>query len=156
MLKVRKSGFLRIIPILIMFSVLSFPAYAKYGGVSGTADDPYQIATADGLMLLGDSPVDYGKHFILTADIDLSGYAGEDFNIIGERYYESGWVERPFTGVFDGNGHTVSNFSYTSTDRDYTGLFGFVDDPNAQIINLGLVNPDIEAGTGQFVGSLVG
>ncbi len=151
-----KSKILWRITLLITIFSLSLPAYAKYGGGTGEPNDPYQVATAEDLMLLGGSAEDYDKHFILTADIDLSGYTGEEFNIIGERYYESGWVERPFTGVFDGNGHTVSNFSYTSTDRDYAGLFGFVDDPNAQIINLGLVNPDIEAGTGQFVGSLVG
>jgi len=151
-----KSKIQLTIPLLIAVCLLRSSAQAKYSGGTGEPNDPYQIAIAEDLMLLGESPEDYDKHFKLLADIDLSGYTGEEFNIIGERYYESGWVERPFTGVFDGNGHTVSNFSYTSTDRDYAGLFGFVDDPNAQIINLGLVNPDIEAGTGKRVGSLVG
>jgi hypothetical protein len=150
------SRILRTISLLITILSLSISAQAQYGGGTGEPNDPYLIYTAEQMNEIGTNVNDLDKHFILTADIDLSGYTGEEFNIIGERYYESGWVERPFTGVFDGNGHTVSNFSYTSTDRDYVGLFGFVDDPNAQIINLGLVNPDIEAGTGQFVGSLVG
>ncbi len=45
-------------------------AHAQYSGGSGTADDPYQIATADDLEALGESPGDYDKHFVLTADID--------------------------------------------------------------------------------------
>jgi hypothetical protein len=67
----RYQSILRTTPFLIAVCFLSFPAYAKYGGGSGTAEDPYQIATAEDLMLLGDSPEDYDKHFILTADIDL-------------------------------------------------------------------------------------
>ena len=46
-------------------------APCKYAGGSGTAVDPYQISTAEDLMFLGESPEDYDKHFILTADIDL-------------------------------------------------------------------------------------
>ena len=62
---------------------------------------------------IGAEPNDWDKHFQLMADIDLSGYAGTDFNIIGGR----------FTGVFDGNGHTISNFSYTTSNGLYIGLF---------------------------------
>jgi hypothetical protein len=140
---------------------LAEPKY-EYSGGTGEPNDPYQIATAEDLMLLGESPEDNGKHFILTADIDLDpnlpGRKVFDRAVIGPYTYDvaEGWQGMPFTGVFDGNGKKIYNFSYTSTDRNYVGLFGFVDDPNAQIINLGLVNPDIEAGTGEFVGSLVG
>ena len=72
MMEVRKSGFLWIISVLITFSVISFPAYAKYSGGTGEPNDPYQIAKAEDLMLLGESTEDYDKHFILTADIDLN------------------------------------------------------------------------------------
>ncbi len=148
--------------ITLTIFLISMPAYAKYSGGRGEPNDPYQIATAEDLMLLGESPEDNGKHLILTADIDLDpdlpGRKVFDRAVIGPYTYDvaEGWQGMPFTGVFDGNGKKIYNFSYTSTDRDYVGLFGFVDDPNAQIINLGLVNPDIEAGTGEFVGSLVG
>jgi len=42
------------------------PAQAQYSGGSGTAEDPYQIATAADLIALGETPDDYDKHFILT------------------------------------------------------------------------------------------
>ena len=67
----RVSRVLRIISLSVAICLLSFPAYAKYSGGTGEPNDPYQIATAEDLMLLGDSPEDYDKHFILTADIDL-------------------------------------------------------------------------------------
>ena len=48
-------------------------AQRKCAGCTGTADDPYRtyrIATAADLIALGETPEDYDKHFILTADID--------------------------------------------------------------------------------------
>jgi hypothetical protein len=60
--------------VLLSIFLFSRPAEAKYGGGSGTADDPYQIATAAHLIALGETPEDYDKHFILTGDIDLAGH----------------------------------------------------------------------------------
>jgi hypothetical protein len=126
-------------------------AQAKYGGGSGTASDPYLIYTAEQMNAIGVNPGDFNKHFKLMADIDLSAYTGTDFNIIGD------W-DNAFTGVFDGNGHTISNFTYTSTGRDDIGLFGCVGSfwEKGKIEDLGLINPNVDAGTGNDVGSLVG
>ena len=122
----------------------------KYGGGSGTAEDPYLIYTAEELNFIGLFVCELDKHFLLCADIDLSGFTGTSFNIIGIDW------DNPFTGVFDGNGHTISNFTYDSNDRDYIGLFGYIQHPNAEIKNLGLIDPNVDAGTGNYVGSLVG
>jgi len=81
----------------------------------------------------------------------LSGYTGTSFNIIGSY---TPWL--PFSGVFDGNGHTISNFTYESNDTDNIGLFGYVIDPNAKITDLTLIDPNVDVGTGDEVGSLVG
>jgi len=136
-------------------------ASKKYGGGTGEPNDPYRIATAEDLMLLGESPEDYDKHFILTAEIDL------DPNLPGRKVFdkaviapdtdpndEYSWFQgTPFYGVFDGNGHTISNFTYDCNGIDYIGLFGCMD---GNIKDLGLIDPNIEAGTGNWVGSLVG
>nr|MBP7052946.1 hypothetical protein [Phycisphaerae bacterium] len=55
------------------FFVFSLDAVAqrKYAGGVGEPNDPYQIATAADLIALGETPADYDKHFVLTADIDL-------------------------------------------------------------------------------------
>ena len=59
-------------------------------------------------MLLGETPEDYDKHFILTADIDLDpnlpGRKVFDKAVIAPETDNTGWFEGdPFTGVFDGN-----------------------------------------------------
>ena len=133
---------------------LNAVAQRKYGGGTGEPNNPYLIYTAEQMNAIGVEPNDWDKHFKLMANVDLSEYTGDEFNIIG--YYVDWDNNKPFTGVFDGNDHTISNFTYTSTDRDYVGLFGYVADPNTQINNMGLIDPNVDAGTGDCVGSLVG
>jgi len=124
--------------------------HAKYGGGSGTAKDPYLIYTAEQMNTIGADMDDWDKHFKLMADIDLSIYSGTDFNIIGYGLFPA------FTGVFDGNGHTISNFTYSSTGETCIGIFGYVLGPNARIINVGMIDPNVNGGTAAGVGSLAG
>jgi hypothetical protein len=145
----RISSLLGKITVLLIICFCCLPAQAKYGGGTGEPNDPYLIYTAEQMNEIGRSVNwdDWDKHFLLCADIDLSGYTGTSFNIIGISY------SNPFRGVFDGNGHTISNFTYTSTGTNYIGLFGYV----IGVINdLGLIDADVDAGTGRYVGSLVG
>jgi len=120
-----------------------------YGGGSGTAQEPYLIFTAEHMNAIGASVPDRDAHFKLCADIDLGGYAGSSFNRIGSEL-------NPFTGVFDGAGHTISNFTYQSVSAGYVGLFGYIDDVNAQVRNLGLIEPDINIVTGSCLGAVAG
>lgn len=135
---------------LLCVLFLTWPVQAKYGGGSGEPNDPYLIYTAEQMNAIGTEPNDWDKDFKLMADIDLRRYAEKDFNIIGTGYLPA------FTGVFDGNGHTISNFTYTSTDLPCVGIFGYIDGPDARISNLGLIDPNVDAGTGIGVGSLAG
>jgi len=127
-----------------------------YSGGTGTETDPYLISTAEDMQAIGANPGDWGKHFLLTADVDLSAYTGTQFNIIG--YYGASNND-PFTGVFDGNGHTISNFTYTISDNYEIGIFGYVKGANALVKDLHLSNPTVntEYDYGSAaVGSLVG
>jgi hypothetical protein len=135
---------------LLCVFFLALPARAKYGGGTGGPDDPYLIYNAEQMNAIGTQRDDWGRHFKLMADIDLSGYAGTDFNIIGIGRRNA------FTGVFDGNGHTIANLSHISANRDYCGLFRYISGANAQIKDLRLIDPDVDAGTGSCVGSLAG
>jgi hypothetical protein len=150
----RNSRILRTIPLLIAICLISFPVQAKYGGVMGEPNDPYQIATAADLIALGEMPADYDKHFKLTADIDLSGFDDKKdrpvFNIIGIDDSSS------FSGVFDGNGHTITNFVYDTNEVNHIGLFGYIFGEGAQILNLVLIDPNVDGGTSAYVGALVG
>ena len=143
----KKTNYVRWL-LCVLF--LTCPVQAQYGGGSGTVEDPYLIYTAEQMNAIGADLDGWYRHFKLMADIDLSGYTGADFNIIGI----SNW--NAFTGVFDGNGHTISNFSNASSNRDYIGLFRYVSGQSAQIKDLGLIAPIILAGTGSYVGSLAG
>ncbi len=139
-------------PLVVLLGVFLFgrAGVAQYGGGAGTPDDPYLIYTAEQMNEIGTDSQNIDKHFKLMNDIDLGGYTGADFNTIGTSFGNC------FSGVFDGNGKRIHNFTYTSGDRDYIGLFGFVRGENALIKNLGLIDAHIEAGTGDNVGSLVG
>jgi hypothetical protein len=138
--------------VFFIFCFSTLTARAKYGGGSGTAADPYLIKTAEQMNTIGANPADWDKYFKLIEDIDLSDFTGTTFNIIGQ------WVEwgslnnQPFAGVFDGNGKTISNFSYSSASRNGIGIFAYV---KGRIQNLQLVNPKIVA-NGLNVGSLAG
>lgn len=137
--------------VIIVCSLLS-PAQAKYGDGSGTAEYPYLIYDANQMNAIGAEPNDWDKHFKLMADIDLSQFTGTEFNIIGT-------AANPFTGYFDGNDHTISNFSYSETGTNYIGLFGRTGNAPAdvgQIRNLTLADVDVNGGSGRFVGALVG
>jgi len=156
----RKTRVLRAILLLIAVCLISFPAHAKYSGGTGEPHDPYQIATAEDLMLLGENPEDYDKNFILTADINL------DPNSPNRKVFESAviapdknepelWFQvTSFNGVFDGNGFTISNLNCKSEEAEYAGLFGRV--RYGTIKDLKLVNAKIDAERGDNVGSLVG
>ena len=141
---------MKFVGLLFAFTFLALPVHAKYGGGSGAAEDPYLIYTAEQMNAIGANRSDWGKHFKLMADIDLAAYTGTEFNIIGARFGDA------FTGIFDGNGKKISNFNCTCTGTDYAGLFGYVAGVDAQIKDLGLIDPNVRGAAAHSVGSLVG
>jgi hypothetical protein len=87
------------------------------------------------------------EYFVLTTDITLGGESWEPI----------GTVEHPFSGYFDGDGHTISNLTVVNFDspvglKSNQGLFGYV--TNAKIHDLHLKNPLIRAS--DYGGALVG
>jgi len=127
----------------------------KYGGGTGKPNDPYQVATAEDLMLLGESPEDYDKHFKLMANIDLAGHVYDKAVIAPDiDDVNDGFQGTPFVGVFDGNGQTILNL--TIEGESYLGLFGQIGrDDGAIVSNLSLEAVNV-IGTGQGIGGLVG
>lgn len=97
------------------------PAEAFAGG-SGTEADPYQINDGAQLALLAES--DTAACYILTADIKLNDTADyENWSVSAPPYT---WVPiASFSGVFDGNGHTVSGMYIKDCQGD-CGLFASV------------------------------
>ena len=66
-----------------------------------------------------------GKTVLLMNDIDLSVYP--NWSPIGTLKPNTSQVSYPFSGVFDGQNHTISNLTCTSVTNGYSGLFGNFD-----------------------------
>ncbi|HML75409.1 MAG TPA: GLUG motif-containing protein [Anaerohalosphaeraceae bacterium] len=123
-----------------------------YAG-NGTKEDPYQIKDMNDVLELAGLPEDYGKYFILTADIDMNGYIFNRAIIAPDNDAANDYFDgTAFTGVFDGKGHKIANFIIDGKKGDYVGLFGCT--VGATIQNLGVENIDI--GGRCSVGGLVG
>ncbi len=94
---------------------------------SGTESDPYRIGTAEGLKWFRDKVNNATKEpdtkicAELTEDIDLNGEAWTPIGI-GDAFYAR---TPPYSGTFDGKGHTIKNLSIDSSAH-YVGLFGYV------------------------------
>src|SRR4030042_6200214 len=153
----RNSQIMRTIPLLIAICLFSFPVYAQYSGGTGEPNDPHHIATAEDLMLLGDSPEDYDKDFILTDDIDLDPNLpeGRIFTkaLIAPNFvYPFRETRTTFTGSFDGNNHVIHNLVIDGSGD--LGIFGFIGS-NGQVKNLHVENVVINSKDSN-VGGLAG
>ena len=103
---------------------------------SGTVEEPFLIGSLSDLLLMQATVNTVGgtlkatdgtvvpapsAHYRLTSDIDLSPACGANS---GRSWTPIGKTEEtPFYGVFDGNGHTISNL-FIQGEQDYQGLFG--------------------------------
>ena len=112
---------------------------------TGTEADPYLINNLEELVWFrdnvdkqaADGSTQYaGKYIKLTADIDLDGI---NWNPIGSRTGD----HNTFKGVFDGDGHTISNL-YIEREGEGLGLFANTTG-NAVIKNLTINNVYIKS-----------
>ncbi len=97
------------------------------GGVGDTEAAPIIIDTAGKLAYLAQQVnlgTDYdGKYFRLTEDLNLNGSAHQ-WVPIGS--FTNTTDNKPFKGIFDGNGKTISNLTIFNEIKSYQGLFGYV------------------------------
>ena len=112
------------------FRELPDPVYHEvadaFAGGDGTAQNPYQISTAEELALLSNLLNDYetgkdyeDKNYILTADISLNDTTTAEEWYLAEEIYSWNPIGRgiDFAGVFDGNGYTIYGL-YINTNHD--------------------------------------
>lgn len=104
--------------------------YTKAEDGTETADKPYEISTAAQLAglakLVNDGTAEFsGKTIKLVEDIDLDN---REWTPIG---FILGKNKKPFSGTFNGQGHTISGLSINVTatasagNNLYKGLFGY-------------------------------
>ena len=115
------------VPMFLLCSIVAMAvdvwdgtrATNPYASGSGTSGDPYLVRTAEQLAQLAykvNSGTAYtGLYFKLMDDIDLDN---RNWTPIGKS-------DKPFSGNFNGNGHSVTNLSVQTTTNKCAGLFGY-------------------------------
>jgi hypothetical protein len=90
-------------------------------------------------------------YYALGSDIDAAATSGWNS---GAGFDPVGTPGTPFTGQFNGLGHTISNLTINRGGQDEVGLFGRVYLSNAVVSNVGLVGGSVtgKSSTGGLVG----
>ena len=112
--------------LLSLLSVTAFAEASDFAGGTGTAEDPYLIATTEQLA----KATETGKYYLLTNDLTV------------------GWSVpcRTFSGTFDGGGHTISGLKTSLFEKIGAG-------GNVEIKNLNLVGYNSTSQRGMVFGS---
>ncbi len=160
-------------PALVTVADSSFETNSKYGqpeiweGASlfadlegeGTEESPYLIGSVENLMLFANninSGISTSAHYRLTDNIDLGG---EEWTPVGHLAATNDF-SRSFSGVFDGNGYTISNFKITDVEEDdaYIGFFGHMCAGTIKNLNIDNAVIDFESLSTQkiYVGIIAG
>jgi YD repeat-containing protein len=116
-----------------------------FAGGAGTEASPYQVASCAQLQALETAPY---SHFVLTADIDCTGFDAGD----GMGFRPIGSDEAEFGGRVNGQGHVITGLRIARPSQHRVGLFGRT--RWAVLLNFGLVSPTIEGR--DDVGALIG
>lgn len=123
------------------------PAQSDFAG-EGTEQSPWLIATAEDIVLLKqkadaaaegteETPANLweGKYFRVASDIDMKNYRLSAI-VNGKT--------KVFAGDFNGDSHTISNFSIAENGSAYAALFGAIA-PAGRVRNLKIANAAITA-----------
>lgn len=144
------------VPVGVMPVAAATGNTTEFAGGSGTAEDPYLISTVDHL----DNVRYYlSAHFKMINDIEFveEDFAeGGDFYNNGVGWEPIGYTTDSFTGIFDGNCHTINNL-FINNSKDYIGFFGTISGESAVVKNLYLSNVSItgSACTGGIAGRVM-
>ncbi|RKY10303.1 MAG: hypothetical protein DRP56_01395, partial [Planctomycetota bacterium] len=158
-MKIRRKSLLTALFVSLLITSQVWAA-GIYGGGDGSIANPFQIATVAHLNEMHYHSEDYGKHFEMTADVDMSAYTYSTAVISPDTDNTNtsfGGVK--FSGSFNGKDHIISNLTINTAGagNDYLGLFGQIENSNCLIHNIGLVNVSITGAYESFwLGALCG
>ena len=131
----------------------------QYAGGSGTRADPFQIETAEQLFDISHDPTAY---YILTADIDLDGTIYQTLSAGDSSVYYWGVGFYDFSGVFDGQGHTISGLRQGGKGLNPGSHWGLFRRLSGTVRNLGVtdilisVDASYDSNSEVFAGGLAG
>lgn len=114
-------------------------AFAAALLLSSAVSAQTQITDEAGLKAIAN---DLSGNYVLAADITLTG-----------QWTPLGTEASPFTGIFDGGGHSIKGLTVTaSSDLDNSGLFGYAN--NATLKNVSIIGAKVDGD--EHVGILLG
>jgi GLUG motif-containing protein len=138
-----------------------FALNGDMGGGDGSADFPWLIQDLLDFHEFTEDPNYWDDHTRLDCDPNLAGITyttaviAPDIDNSNGGYFDG----IAYTGVFDGNSHTISNLliNDSGVGNSFLGLFGRIEDPNAGVKCLGLDNVNITGGLNSYsLGGLCG
>lgn len=145
----------RIIPILLTVLMLAtvFSVAVSAESLTAVPDGYTGIYNIEDLYSVRS---DLDGNYILMADIDLTEATAEG----GDWDSGSGWSpigsgsSDAFSGIFDGNGHTITGMRIKDSTDTYLGLFGYIN--GGTVKNLRMKNAVIEDTSVQRAGTITG
>lgn len=160
----------RLLFFIFVFMTVALNAQTPWNGTTeewtkgeGTAEDPFQIETAEQLAhlskLANEGNILEADHFKLMNDLDMSGAPSQTPR---QKWTPIGTYNNSFRSKFDGGGHTIANLyvemddSYAEifTNQLYAGLFGHL--MRSDVRNVGIVGESSISSTGAYIGSIAG
>ncbi|MHB1564897.1 MAG: GLUG motif-containing protein [Leptospirillum sp.] len=137
---------------VVMDNTTPINVSAPYGTAGTVKIDPNYIQSGSTLDICNTSGLEYldtNQTSYLSDTINLE----ENMNLGGYSWTPLGNYKTPFTGTFNGNGHTVSGYTITATEN-MTGFIGALGS-TGKVENLG-VTGTVDGGTYSTIGGLVG
>lgn len=154
MLKSKNKLLHKALAFVLTFSLLAtlvsfnFTASAEING-AGSASNPYTITTAEDLKTFANS-VNAGQSEYTNAYVKLA----DNSNItITDSWTPIGNADHKFTGVFDGNGQTITFNNIAVANNGYVGLFGINEGTIKNVTVAGTISSNTELA---FVGGVAG
>ncbi|MBQ1490564.1 MAG: hypothetical protein IIZ39_01280 [Blautia sp.] len=108
--------------LLALLMVLCLMPEVKASEIEDSTLDVIYISTASDLKKI-------------SQNLDGTYVLKKDINLKSKKWTPIGTPDKPFTGFFDGAGHTIKNLS-AKAEENYQGLFGYAKD--AMIMNLSI------------------
>ena len=112
----------------------------------------FRIENAAQLAWLAASTNDGSMHSFAGLRIELVN----DIDLDNREWTPIGNSSQPFSGMFEGNGHVISNIHCSNASSDYVGLFGYTDGSMIADLNIGkvdIVGNEYVAGLAGYLGS---
>lgn len=138
----------------LFYELPGFEGFPEIVLLKQNADNVYEISSAQQLKWFANlaNTRESGINGKLTANICMNacgknnlqeqiealGENGDISKLGFEEWTPIGTSAKPYKGIFDGNGHTISGLYFNDTHRDSVGLFGY--EKSGTIKNLGLVD----------------